>query len=61
MSGGSLRIGSVSFHLHGMDEVWKLHRVLYEEHGDIVAHQVPIALLGIELHRKAADITRCVH
>ncbi len=39
-------------------QVWKLHRVLYEKHRHVVADQVPVALIGIELDGKAAHVTR---
>ena len=42
--------------LDGMVQVGKLQWVAQEEDGRIVAHQVPIARLGIELHGKATDI-----
>ena len=60
MRAAGLRIGAVRLHLHGMDEVGKLDRVLDEEHRDIVADEVPIALAGVELHRKAAHVARRV-
>ena len=41
----------------GVDEVGEFDRVLDEEHGDVVAHQVPVALFGVELRRKAAHVT----
>src|ERR1700684_4330010 len=39
-----------------MDEIGKLDRILDEEHGNVVADEVEIALIGIELDRKAAHI-----
>src|SRR5580704_8668287 len=47
----------VGLHLHGMDQVRKLDRVLNEKHRDIVAHKVPIAFFGVELHREASHVT----
>src|SRR6188472_2026403 len=41
-----------------MDEIRELHRVLNEEHGDIVADEVPIAFVRVELYRKTAHIAR---
>jgi hypothetical protein len=46
--------------LHSVDQVGKLHRVLDEEDGDVVADQVPVALIGVELHREAARVARGV-
>ena len=37
-------------------EVGELDRVLDEEHRDVVADEVPVALLGVELHREAAHV-----
>jgi hypothetical protein len=52
-------IASICLHLHRVDQVRELDRVLDEldeEDWDIVAHQIPIALLGIEFDREAAHI-----
>ncbi len=43
--------------LHRMDQVGKLDRILNEENRDIVADQIPIALLRIELDGETADVT----
>jgi len=40
-----------------MDEIRKFQRIADEEDRRVVTHQVPIAFLGIELHREAARIT----
>ena len=53
-----LRISPVGLHLDGVNEVGKLDRVLDEEHGDVVADEVEVSLLGVELHGKPPDITR---
>ena len=37
---------AVRLHLHGMDEVGELHRVLDEEHRDVVADEIPVAFLA---------------
>ena len=42
--------------LHGVDEVGELDRVLDEEDRDVVADEVPVALLRVELHGEAADV-----
>ena len=57
---GRLREAAVGLHLHGVDQVGKLDRVLDEEHRDVVADQVPVAFLGVELHREAAHVARRV-
>jgi hypothetical protein len=46
--------------LSGMNQVRKLDGILYEKDGDIVAHNIPISLWGVELDRKATDIADCV-
>src|SRR5690606_19156486 len=38
----------------------ELDRVLNEEHGDVVAHEVPVALFGVELDGKAPYVARRV-
>ena len=40
-----------------MVEVRKLERVAQEEHRRVVADHVPVAFLGIELHREASNVT----
>ncbi|MGY4355327.1 hypothetical protein ACVW0J_001820 [Bradyrhizobium sp. i1.7.7] len=42
--------------LDRMIEVGKAQGIAEEEHGRVVAHHVPIAFLGVELQRKAADV-----
>ena len=58
MRRGRLREAPVRLHLHRVDQVGKLDGVLDEEHRHVVAHQIPIALRGIELHGKAPHIAR---
>lgn len=58
---GSLWKAPVRLHLHGMDQVGKLHGVLDEEHRNVVADQIPVALFGIELDGEAAHVPRGVH
>ena len=55
-----LRIALVGLHLDRVNEVGKFDRVLDEEHRDVVADEVPIALRRIELHREAAHVARGV-
>lgn len=42
--------------LLGVDELGELVGVAHEEHRGVVAHQVPVALLGVELQRKAPHV-----
>ena len=58
---GGLRIAAVGLHLHGMDEIGELDRVLDEEHRDVVADEIPVAFLGVELDGEAAHVARRVH
>ena len=53
-----LRHGVVRLGLHRVNQVGKFHRVLDEEHRHVVAHQIPVALVGVELHREAAHVAR---
>ena len=43
-----------------MHEIGEFHRIVKEEHGRVVANQIEVALLGIELDGKAARIARIV-
>ena len=56
-----LRKAPVRLHLHGVYQVRELHSILNEEHGDIVTHQVPVALGRVELDGKAAHVARCIY
>ena len=40
-----------------VDEVGELERIADEEDRRVVAHQIPVALVGVELHGKAAHVT----
>src|SRR5665811_1091982 len=53
-----LRKTAVGFHLDGMDEVGEFNGVLDEENRNVVADQVPVALLGVKLDGKPAYVTR---
>ncbi len=55
-----LRKGAVGLLLDRMDDVRKLDGVLDEEHRDVVADDVPVAFLGVELDGKAAHVARQV-
>ena len=53
-----LREAAIRLLLYRMDEVGKLDGILDEEHRDVVADDVPVAFLGVELDRKAAHVAR---
>jgi len=53
----TLRHLIVRLGLDGVNDVREFDRVLDEEHRDVVADDVPVPLLGVELDRKAADVT----
>ena len=57
---GGLRHLVVGFGLRRMNQIGKFHRILDEEHRDVVADQIPIALIRVELHRETAHIARRV-
>ena len=42
--------------LHGMVQVGEFQRVAQEEHGGVVAHEIPVARVGVELHGETADV-----
>ena len=60
MRGLRLREAAIGRGLGGVDQIGELDRVLDEEHRDIVADEVPIALAGVELGGKAAHVARQV-
>ena len=43
---------------HGVHEIRKLDRILDEEHRNVVADEIPIAALRVELHGEAANVAR---
>lgn len=43
-----------------VDQVRELDGILYEEDGDVVAHDIPISLGSVELDGEATDIADCV-
>ena len=51
-----LRHGEVRLGLGRMHEVGKLHRVLDEEHRDVVANEIPVAFVCVELHREPTHV-----
>ena len=57
MRTGRLRHLIVRLRLDGMHQVGELHGVLNKEHWHVVAHQIPIAFIGVKLHCKAAHVT----
>jgi hypothetical protein len=48
----------VGLRLDRVDEIRELHRVLDEEDGDIVSHEVEVPLVGVELDREAPHVAR---
>ena len=44
--------------LHRVDQVGELHRILDEEDRDVVADEIPVALVRIELHGETAHVAR---
>ncbi len=55
---GDARLEGHRVGLLRVDEVRELHGVPDEEHPQVVAHQVPVAVLGVELHGEAARVAR---
>ena len=51
-----LRKAAVGLFFHGMGKVGKLDGILDEKYRDVIANEIPIPLLGVELHRKAAHV-----
>lgn len=53
--GGAAQVGA-RIPLLGVDKVGEFQRVANEEHRGVVAHQIPVALLGVELEGEAAHV-----
>src|SRR5580698_8470609 len=60
VGGRGLRYRIVRLGLGRVDQIRKLHRILDEEYRHIVSDEIPIALIGVELNRKATHIARSV-
>ena len=60
MGARRLRIAAIRLHLHRMDQIGKLDGVLNEKHRDIVADEIEVAFVGVELDGEAAHVTRQV-
>ena len=58
VGGLGLREPAVGLLLGRVDQVRELDRILDEEHRDVVADEVPVARLRVELDREPADVTR---
>src|SRR5450759_79840 len=59
--GCRLRKAAVGLHFYGMDQVWEFDGILDEEDRDVVADQVPVAFLCVDLDRKSAYVTRGIN
>ena len=57
MSTLSLRDLGIWLRLDCVDDVWEFDRVLDEEDRYIVANNIPITLISVELHGEATDIS----
>jgi hypothetical protein len=55
-----LRDFAIRLRFAGMNHVRELDAVLDEEHRDVVADQVEVALAGVELDREAAGVANGV-
>ena len=58
--GSGLRHRVVRLGLHRVHQIRELHRILDEEHRDVVADEIPVAFVRIELDGEAAHIARRV-
>src|SRR5660398_304825 len=56
-----LRKAAIGLHLDGMDEVGEFNGILDEENRDVIADQVPVAVLCVKLDGKSAYVTRGIH
>ncbi len=56
MRGSRLRVAAIGLHFHRMHEIGKFDRILDEEDRNVVADEIPIAFLGVELDGEAPDV-----
>jgi len=50
----------VGLRLASMDSIGELDAVLDEEDGDIIANNVPVTLISVELYCESSHISDCV-
>jgi hypothetical protein len=46
--------------LDSVNEIWELDSILNEEHRDVIANNVPVAFIGVELDSESTDIADCI-
>ncbi len=56
MGRGGLRYFVVWFGFHCMDQIRKLDRVLNKEHRHVVADEIVVSFLRVELHCEPTDV-----
>ena len=61
MRAGSLRETAVGLHLHGVNQIGKLDCILDKEDRNVVTHQIPVALLRVQLDGETAHVARRVY
>src|SRR5690606_32673407 len=47
----------IGFGFYRMDEVWKLHSILNEKYGHVIAYQIPSSFLSVEFGSKTPYVT----
>lgn len=55
-----LRNFNIWFRLRGVDQVCELNGVLNEEDWNVVAHDIPIALLSVEFDGETSHVSHCI-
>ncbi|MNV57679.1 hypothetical protein D3C71_1500230 [compost metagenome] len=52
-----LRHFVVRLWFYGMDEIWKIHRILNKKNWNIIPYKIVIAFFGIEFNRETSYIS----
>ncbi len=60
VGGGGLRNFIIGLRFEGMDQIWKLDRVLNKKDGNVVPYQIPDSIRRVELRRETPRIARAI-
>ena len=50
----------IRLRLDCMNEIWEFYCFLDKENGHVVADNIPISFLRVELDRKSTDVSNCI-
>ena len=57
VSASSLRHIIMRFRLHSVDQIGKLDGVLYKKDGDVISHQIEVAVISVEFDGEPSNVS----